>query len=307
MNNPNLVFLLSLLFILLGYLLKRIRLLNEADGGTISKIILNVTLPALILRTISGAEIIPSLAFLPLAALLYGGMMAGLLLVFNRRRDAESKAILAMGAIGFNNGMFAYPIVEGIFGLTGLQYLALFDIGSGLSVFGLSYMIAAYYSARRGNADFRMTPALFLKMIIGSIPFVSYLLALVINLAGVRITGFADTVLAVPARANMVLVLILIGQHLEFGLKGADRGKVAQIFGLRYGVGILLSLMILALPIHDPVLRGVLAVLFILPVSMAIIPYSAKFGFERSTGGVLVNYSIIISFLLMWLIVNLVT
>ena len=304
MANPNLVFLLSLLFVLFGYFLKRIGLLDENDSRSISKIILNVTLPALILRTISGADIIPSLGFLPVSAVAYGALVCGILLLFNRRKGPEDKAILSMGAIGFNNGMFAYPIVEGIFGLAGLQYLALFDIGSGLSVFGLSYMLAAYYSAKKAASDFRMTPRIFIRMILGSVPFVSYIAALGLNLLGVPIPLFADAVLAVPARANMVLVLILIGLHLEFSLAGADRLKVLQIFGLRYGLGILLSLASLLLPITNPVLRGVLAVLFILPVSMTIIPYSSKFGFEKKTGGVLVNYSIIISFCIMWVMIN---
>lgn len=304
MTDPNLVFLLSLLIIFLGYFLKKISLLDESDSRSISKLILNVTLPALILRTISGTDIIPSLGFLPISAVVYGALICGILLLFNRQKTPEDKAILSMGSIGFNNGMFAYPIVEGVFGLAGLQYLALFDIGSGLSVFGLSYMLAAYYSAKKSKSDFRMTPLIFFRMILGSVPFMSYITALVLNLLGISIPAFVDAVLYVPARANMVLVLILIGLHLEFSFAGADLRKVIQIFSLRYGLGMLLSLVSLLLPIKDPVLRGVLAVLFILPVSMTIIPYSSKFGFEQKTGGVLVNYSIIISFCIMWAMIN---
>jgi malate permease and related proteins len=304
MPNPNLVFLLSLLFILLGYFLKRIGLLNEADSKSISKIILNVTLPALILRTITGTTLIPSLIFLPFSAIGYGVLVCGILLFINRKETEADKAILSMGSIGFNNGMFAYPIVEGVFGLVGLQYLAFFDIGSGLSVFGLSYMLAAYFRAKRDQSDFRMTPGIFFRMILGSIPFMSYIAALLLNLSQVPIPAFIDGILAVPARANMFLVLILIGLHLNFSLEGADGKKILQILGLRYVLGILLSIFILNLPIENEQLHGVLSILFILPVSMTILPYSNTFGFEIKTGGVLVNYSILISFFLMWGIIN---
>lgn len=304
MSNPNLVFFLSLLFILFGYFLKRIRLLNEEDSKSISKIIINVTLPALILRTITGTDLIPSLIFLPFSAIGYGAIVCGILLYTNQKKTPEDKAILSMGSIGFNNGMFAYPIIEGIFGLTGLQYLAFFDIGSGLSVFGLSYMLAAYFRAKKEQSDFHMTPSIFFRMIFGSIPFMSYIAALALNLSQLPIPSFIDGVLAVPARANMFLVLVLIGLHLNFSLEGADRKKIIQIFGLRYGLGIVLSIFIMNLPIDNEQLRGVLSILFILPVSMAILPYSNTFGFELKTGGGLVNYSILISFCLMWGLIN---
>lgn len=306
MNQPNLVFALSLTVILLGYLLKRIKLLTEKDGGTISKIILNITLPAVILQTIPTARLVPSLSFLPVAAILHACILCGVILFIKRRKAAQDKAIYAMGVIGFNNGMFAYPIIEGIFGITGLQYLALFDIGSGLSVFGLSYMTAAYFAAKRSSREFKMTPRIFISMILGSIPFVSYIIALLLNLARIEITGFSGTLLAVPAQANMLLVLLLIGLHLEFSFKGADIQKILLIFGIRYGIGIVLSLVIIASPIANETLKSVLSLLFILPVSMAILPYSAKFDFDGNTGGVLVNFSIIISFIIMWGMINLV-
>jgi predicted permease len=304
--NPNLVFLLSLFFVFVGYILKKIGLFGESESRSISRIILNVTLPALIIRTIIGADISWSLIYLPISAVAYGIIVCGILLFFNRRKPPEDKAIYSMGSIGFNNGMFAYPIIEGIYGNIGLQYLAIFDIGSGLSVFGVSYMLAAYFHAKRTQDQFRMTLGRFLRMILGSIPFVSYILAITLNLTGVRFSPFIDTVFAVPARANMILVLILIGIHLEFNFNGADRRKILQIFGLRYGLGILLGAIVFFLPISPVALKGVFTLVFILPVSMAMLPYSSKFGFDIKTAGALVNYSIIISFILMWIVINII-
>ena len=304
--NPNLVFLLSLIFIFLGYLLKRVGFLGEIESRIISKIVLNVTLPALIIRTIIGADLSTSLLYLPISAIVYGVVVCGILIFLNRQKLPEDKAIYSMASIGFNNGMFAYPIIEGIYGITGLQYLAIFDIGSGLSVFGVSYMLAAYFHAKMTQDHFQMTPITFLRMILGSVPFVSYIIAISLNLSGVRFAPFIDSVFAVPARANMVLVLLLIGLHLEFNFKGADRRKILQIFGLRYGLGILLGAVVFFLPISPAALKGVLILVFILPVSMAILPYSSKFGFDMKTAGALVNYSIIISFILMWIAINII-
>jgi len=73
---------------------------------------------------------------------------------------------------------------------------------------------------------------------------------------------------------------------------------------LRYGLGIVPSIFIMNLPIDNEQLRGVLSILFVSPVSMTLLPCSNAFGFELKTGGGVVNHSILISFRLMWGLIN---
>ncbi|MGV9173434.1 MAG: AEC family transporter, partial [Promethearchaeia archaeon] len=53
MTDPNLVFFLSLAIILIGYLIKRANIISEEEGKGIAKLIINVTLPALIFDVIT--------------------------------------------------------------------------------------------------------------------------------------------------------------------------------------------------------------------------------------------------------------
>ena len=48
---------------------------------------------------------------------------------------------------GFNIRLFAYPLVEAIWGLEGLKYFGMFDMGNSIIVFGVCYIFTSVYSA----------------------------------------------------------------------------------------------------------------------------------------------------------------
>ena len=61
----NQEFLYIILIIALGYLLKRLNVLQEKDGEVIAKIIFKITLPALVLVTFDSVKIETSLILIP--------------------------------------------------------------------------------------------------------------------------------------------------------------------------------------------------------------------------------------------------
>jgi hypothetical protein len=61
-------------------------------------------------------------------------------------------------------------------------------------------------------------------------------------------------------------------------------------------VGVILYLI---LPFNQ-LYRGIVLVALILPIGMAVIPYSDQFGYNQKITGTLVNITIIVSFVLMW-------
>ena len=69
MANPLEIILIPTLMIVLGYLLKRNDILKEQDSKILSKIVLNVSLPALIFLNISTANISSNMILLPFAGL----------------------------------------------------------------------------------------------------------------------------------------------------------------------------------------------------------------------------------------------
>ena len=65
-------FAVIVILIALGYLLKRINILKEEDNQVLAKLVLNVTLPALVIVNLNKAELDISLSVLPVMMVIYG-------------------------------------------------------------------------------------------------------------------------------------------------------------------------------------------------------------------------------------------
>ncbi len=144
-TDPNIVFLSAVLVIALGYVLRKTGLVTREHGTILAKLVINVTLPALILETLPGVELSFSLLFLPLLALAHSAVAFAAATVLFRRRPPAERGLMTMCSMGFNNGLFAFPIVMGIWGTEAVRMLAIFDVGNGLTVLGINYVVAGWF------------------------------------------------------------------------------------------------------------------------------------------------------------------
>ena len=145
MDDVNQQFILSLSIIALGYVIKRLRILTENDAEVLARIILNVTMPALILTTFSRLTLEPSLLLLPVIGLFNGIFICVSSMLLFRGAERNRRGLLAMALPGANMGLFAYPLVEGIWGEAGLKYIAMYDVGTSLVIFVICYLAGCHF------------------------------------------------------------------------------------------------------------------------------------------------------------------
>ena len=214
MNSVNYTFFLSLAVIAIGYVFKISGILNDQHGKSLSTIIINVTLPALILKTLSTIELDFSLMLMPLFCLLFNLLTASLAYPLFKGRENRERGVAMLTSVGFNVGLFAYPLVEALFGSKGLKQVAMFDFGNAFVVFGLSYLLGYTFSARRreGKLSVKTAALLLLK----SVPFMSYILAIILNLTRLAIPQPVQDILDIVARANTAMALLVLGLTLNF-------------------------------------------------------------------------------------------
>ncbi|MBC8015695.1 MAG: AEC family transporter, partial [Sporomusaceae bacterium] len=146
MNSANSQFIISMLIILTGFICKKINLIKESDGEGISRVIFNITLPSLVISTFSAMKIDTSLMLVPAISMVYGFMMAILAIIIFKNESRKDKGMISMLVPGFNIGLFAYPLVEAIWGQECLKYFGMFDMGNSIIVFGVCYIFASVYS-----------------------------------------------------------------------------------------------------------------------------------------------------------------
>ena len=152
MADVNYIFLLSLAIIVIGYVVKKLKLITEENGKIVAKIIFNITLPAVILKITSRIEFRISLILLPLVNIIFGVFMAIVGLILFRKYQREKKGLILMTLIGFNVAHFSFPIIEGIWGEEGLAIIALIDAGNAFTIFVVCYIVGSLFS-QNNNAE----------------------------------------------------------------------------------------------------------------------------------------------------------
>ena len=295
-NEP---FAISALIIILGYTLKRIGILEETAGDSLAKIALNVTLPAVILTNVPTFPIRGGTsAILPFFGLAGSLLMISTGYLMHRKRNRTDFGLQQLSLSGYNIGLFAVPMVMGLYGNEGVTRFLLLDVGNAFAVFGIGYYLAALYSPLRNGDSFR--PIQIVKMLAKSIPFVAYIIAIIMNLAGWRFDGFFRHVLDVPVAMNRGVSLLAVGVLLRFRLPKGTWKSIKPSLLIRYAAGILggaAALFALPLPPAD---RIAVAGVLIMPIGLSIIPFSLKWGYDRNRAADILNVEIPISFILFW-------
>lgn len=298
-GNVNNQFILFLLIIALGYIFKRLNFIKEDDADGISRIVFNITLPALIIVTFNNMKLDISLAYLSMSSLTFGIFMS-IVSIFAFKKDSRNiRGNLSMLVPGFNIGLFAYPVIEAIWGSEGLKYIGMFDMGNSIVMFVICYLFAAYFSSKGASISYKT----ILKQLVTSIPLMCYIVTLILNIFGLHYPTVLINVSNIVSKANGPLSLLLLGICLNFNIDKIYRKYIVKVLFLRYFIGLALgSALFMFLPFNS-LFRHILLIGFILPIGMAVIPYAVEFNYDKKLVGTLCNITIILSFILIWCIV----
>ena len=299
MSQANDVFLVTLAMITFGFLIKKFDFITEKEGKTISKFLMHTTFPALMLVSTIRIKLEPSLFLIPVIAFILGSIMILIALFVFKKYPNDLRGLLTMGSSGFNTGLFAFPIIEGIWGRDGLVYAIMFDIGNTAIVFGLVYTIGNYFASREhGHVDL----GLILKRVLRSPPLQAMIIGLIINVLYISVPNIAIDFLDVLAKGNKPIVLLLMGIYLNFALDKKQVWAASKVLGIRYVCG-LLAVVLICNFVPVSLYQSILIMCVILPVGLTILPFSDELKYDSKIAGLLVNMSLLISFALMWALV----
>lgn len=285
---------------MVGYFLRRINLIQKQDGECLSRIIFNISLPALIINTFNTITIDFSLILLTIIGIIYGIFMALLGVVVFKNEDRKTTGMLAMLIPSFNIGLFAYPLVEALWGKEGIKYFGMFDVGNSLVTFGIVYIIASYFSS--DNSDLKFT-SVFSKLV-KSVPLLSYLIAFGLAVSEVHFPEIVLDVAQILGKANMPLSLLLLGVYLNFSLEPSYLKNMAKVLALRYLVGLGVGAACFFIMPFDIMFRYTMLIGLLLPIPTVAIQYAIEFDYDQKFVGTLANITILLSFFLIWIIMS---
>lgn len=287
-----------IIIIALGYLLKRLNIVKETDGATISRIIFNITLPALVIVSLNSVKIEASLIMLPIIVALFGILSFVIAYFVFKKEEKELKGTLMMLASGYNVGLFIFPIVEAVWGAEGLLYFGMFDVGNSIIVFGLVYIVGSYFS----EEGLSLKPVSILKKFGRSIPFMCYVIMSILNFSGIHLPATLIDVASIISKANMPLSLLLLGLYLNFSFEKKYIRPIIKYLVFRYGLGLIVGLTLYyTLPVNE-MFKNTLLLGLILPIGLAVIPYAVEFKYKTTLLiGTISNICIVVSIVLLYI------
>ena len=276
--------------IIIGFLLRRADFFKAEDFFVLSKIVLNITLPASIIANFSQAEI--TLAMLLLCVVGFGGGVIYMTLgwLFGGK-DGENKSFHVLNMSGYNIGNFTMPFTSSFFGPTGAVITSLFDTGNAFICMGGAYSVAKM--ARDKNAKISIMP--ILKTLVRSIPFDVYIGMLVISLIHISLPAPVTSIAQLIGNANAFMAMLMLGVGFKLSGDREQIGKIVKILLIRYGVAAIAACVfffVLPLPLEY---RQTLAVLVFSPIAAAAPAFTGEMRGNVGLASAVNSISIIIS------------
>jgi hypothetical protein len=281
----------NLLLIALGYGIKRVGLVEREEGKVLNRIVLYLTLPAMNLKVISRTELSWALLILPVVSLTAGilasqvGRVSGRALSLSR----PDMGTFVVSLCGVMNSL-AYPFVEAGFGEEGVRTVAISDLGNAIAIFAFAYYLSFRYST---NETFNLGQVL--RKVATFYPLHAFLLAIVLNVAGIRLGGLPGSFIDALAVVNSPLMLLALGIYLEIDVSRRESKILATQMAFKYAIGALVALFALwALPFEGPT-RAVTFLLPLMPTSLSTLLYSVEQDLNPRLAAMLISLTMVVS------------
>jgi predicted permease len=221
-------------FFLIGILLRRTGFANPEQAGFMLKFVTFVTLPSLILVTVSQAQLTAHTVLLPLTNVLVDLACMVLMIVWFRlqtaRRDTQGSMLIS---VMVTNNVFMFPFILAIYGESGFTTAVLFDFGNALLTNTLTFAIAMYYGGKHGS---------FLSLfsrILKTTLFWAVILGVVFSAASISLPKVAVSFLSPLGKMTGPLILIVLG--ILFAPKLEDMKHVVPTIAIRMVFGYLIG------------------------------------------------------------------
>ena len=277
--------------ILMGYLLKKIGFFKQKDFTVLSKITIRITLPCAIITSFAGKTIDPGLLSLAFIAIGCGVVYIVTGYMINRKHNRDQQAFEMLNLPGYNIGTFVIPFAQSFLVAMGVIAVSLFDTGNAVICLGGAFSIAAMVKDGGGFSAKRIVKAL-----VRSVPFMTYMTMLLLNLLKLQVPGFVMSVAGIGSNANafMAMLMIGVGFKLELGDK-KQVGTIMKLLAIRYSLATAFALIFYFLLPFDLEVRQALVILAFSPIGSAVPGFTEQLKGDVGLSSALNSFAMVIS------------
>lgn len=285
------------LIILAGYTLKRLGIFRSEDAKVISRVVINLTLPAAFITGFRNFTFEAEYLIVIIVALICNFLLLGIGFLMAKGGDIPTRALYAMNLSSYNIGTFVLPFAQSFLPAQAIVGVSMFDAGNCPVNCGISYALVM----GRNSGSVKDSLKMVVDKLLHSVPFMTYLLLMIKCAIGFEFPEPVYTVASMIGSANSFLAMLMIGILFQIRVEKEDFRQVVQILGVRYGVNLLLVLLLWHLPLSLMV-RQVLALALLAPVPSVALVFCERCGCKSSVYGMVSSLSIAISLVLTFML-----
>lgn len=278
-----------------GFGLKRGGLFSQKDTDLLSRLVMKITLPMVIVSNFRTLSLDVSLLMDISLGFMTNLLAISLVLLLTRKKQPPERAFFIINASGYNIGLCTLPFMQSFFAPDAVAVVCMFDVGNAIMVFGITFTIATFIVKGKGNVSVKE----ILKTLFSSMPFVAYLVMILLCSLKIQLPNIVFDLATMMGQANTFLAMILIGIMFEPKMKKSVLKDMGSVFAFRIGIACVFSYLIYHY-LPGPLLhRQILSIVVFSPI-LSIAPiYTERCGYDRSAAAVLNSLMLPFSLILM--------
>lgn len=285
------------LIILAGYTLKRLGIFRTEDAKVISRVVINLTLPAAFITGFRNFVFQPEYLIVIIIALACNFLLLGIGFLLTKGKDIPTRALYAMNLSSYNIGTFVLPFAQSFLPAQAIVGVSMFDAGNCPVNCGISYALVM----GRDGGSVKDSLKMVADKLLHSVPFMTYLLLMVKCAVGLEFPEPVYAVASMVGSANSFLAMLMIGILFQLKVEKEDLRQVLRILGVRYGVNLLVVALLWQMPLSRMV-RQVLALALVAPVPSVALVFCERCGCKPTVYGMVSSLSIAISLALTFIL-----
>ncbi len=277
--------------IFLGYTLKRRGFFQPSDFRLLSRIVINITIPAVIISSFSQLPGDNSLLILVILGMVCNLFLSGIGMLVAKSRGKEAMAFNMLNYSGFNIGCFTLPYAQNFLGPIGIVTTCLYDAGNSFLCTGGTYSLASAFLDGRGTGRWRA----FLKRIFSSVPILTFIVMLTLFIFHVSVPEAVVKFTSIIGNANGFLAMLMIGVGLKLSFPRSQLFRILQTLAIRYSIATVLALVFYFLLPFPLEVRQALLLIAFAPISAVTVAFTEKIGGDIGLAGAINSASILVS------------
>lgn len=260
----------------IGYIMYKVKILDDTSTVRFTKLILSITLPAQILTSFMNSRGVISnktvLYVFDVTLLCY--LMPGLLgaaFVFVTRAPKQQKGLYLFMHLFANVGFMGFPVISTIFGDAGMIYAVIFNVVFNVLVYSLGILLIGNSKETTG-----FQPKLLLN-----IPFIAALISIILFFTPIQFPSAVMSALDYLGNVTTPVAMLILGCTIaSMPVKELfDDWRVYLFAAMRLAVvPLTVMLMLKLIGVKDPLISGVMIILTGMPVATNTTMLAIEYG-----------------------------